>query len=1145
MSAPAFAAAQQTSRMINREDKLDLLKSAMYSPKEDRSARVVVIESWGGLGKTRLLYEALWRAGNPHVFPLRSAPSPSEAWGEGVIAADPLDFTEIRLHAFEDFMESVRDALSWHSEAIFSNYNAARNAYRRRRKDQVDFGAITAAAEAADKAFFEDYQALTQNNRLVLVLDTAEQLSYAGAPWLRKLLTPEDLDFSTRDQFLRLLQEKRLPNTTILLAGRPSAGDYFAEIAQAAPGNFEFQKIGLDAFSQKDTQTYLQQLAQDYQTYTEEPDYDRDLSEKLAAIAAGEDRIKILHLYTGGKPVLLALFTDVLAEGKEEPVALQDSPEEADVRLKAYSLEQIQFEIEEAFINLIFAKTGDIRSQILTALVRARRGLDTARLHFVLGSQPGQTFENWQSDSTLKTEIERELDKKNPNSLRHLSFVKSGFGGRLILQDELYRIYDRHMASDETARQDETQTRTELYRQLHEFTRANLERLKKERRRNRTEDEGSLYWESPARALSKTFRYLGREEEDRRIELEDKIFEAELERLHYKFRLDPDEGSNDAYLDLAEQWRHSDNLEYDVLSQVEVWRFIHYVPGEEYWRSFINFRVEAWPILEQTILANDVSGWIKRFFFRREYKRGIEFANLVEVGLATLPEPPSNILDHPFYRSERTCWKELCQIYLSQDIRDNITTLTRLATEMAQLLADGFTQASQFGLQPHTVENRLRRTTGYIYNVLGYSYNTIGYYREASQAYTDGLRYLRDTGFWTIQAVVQNNLSRALSELGIISRAIRICRDALDLREELGYENPIAVSHSTLALIYNNGLQPENAWIEAAMAAAYFRKLEDERGLGLALYHLGEALRRLATSTKEKPDSPEQLFETALEAISEAVRLFDKSPEIMRRIEVRIEQGCLFRDYMYYLKQHPDLEHNERLVKRMERYREQAIHNLKRALTLAQELDYPRHQLDALVDLAWAYYYAQEPELVEQTFQNSLDLACRLANNDQRCFLSEGIDPPTSDQAEPYIYMLLGKAWMVRGRLRMDLFIQRQEEIKKEISDRQARIAAVHQDQTAQQSLRQAAEAFVLALGYNELYSVRSPYIPVAFDALYDYLKKFNRIELRDFYQYQRTARDNYRIAKIEPVDLSDTNLFLEQSFGDYLTPLPGVKEVV
>lgn len=88
-----------------------------------------------------------------------------------------------------------------------------------------------------------------------------------------------------------------------------------------------------------------------------------------------------------------------------------------------------------------------------------------------------------------------------------------------------------------------------------------------------------------------------------------------------------------------------------------------------------------------------------------------------------------------------------------------------------------------------------------------------------------------------------------------------------------------------------------------------------------------------------------------------------------------------------------------------------------------------------------------------------------------------------------------------------------------------------------------AAEAFVLSLAYNRLFSARSQYIPVSFDALYTYLKQFNRVELKDFFDRQKTARAKYKVNQIKPKDLTDMGVFLEQSFGNYLERLPGLEE--
>ncbi|RMD61652.1 hypothetical protein D6833_07970, partial [Candidatus Parcubacteria bacterium] len=415
----------------------------------------------------------------------------------------------------------------------------------------------------------------------------------------------------------------------------------------------------------------------------------------------------------------------------------------------------------------------------------------------------------------------------------------------------------------------------------------------------------------------------------------------------------------------------------DAQIQIELWRFLN----DPYAREFIDLKprpkmppdTTSWDTLRRVAQQDAVTRWLKRFFLQKNYKRVLEFYDGIEKVVGTLPPPLPRTLEHTFSKNERFVWRATAQVYLGRNVREVISDLTKriktletfLSRPMKEKIKDG-----EFGFRGHPAEVRLRRVIGIAYTTLGYGHTTLGEYRQAAQAYASALRYLRDSGFHTQEAVTRNNLSRVLSELGFVTRGLRICRDALALKEKLGYENPIAYSHSTLALIYNNGLQPENAWREAALAVAYFRKLEERRGLGLALLHLGEALRRLATSTRLQADTPEQLFDTAEAAISEAVQIFDESPESMRRIEVAIEQGCLYRDYMRSLGRNSSDSLNERF----RRYKNRALNTLRRAVELAKKKGYPRHQLDAQVDLAWTYYYAGEIENAEKAIEESLAL---------------------------------------------------------------------------------------------------------------------------------------------------------------------------
>jgi len=179
------------------------------------------------------------------------------------------------------------------------------------------------------------------------------------------------------------------------------------------------------------------------------------------------------------------------------------------------------------------------------------------------------------------------------------------------------------------------------------------------------------------------------------------------------------------------------------------------------------------------------------------------------------------------------------------------------------------------------------------------------------------------------------------------------------------------------------------------------------------------------------------------------------------------------------------------------------------------------------------------------------------------CRIKRDALPPQPADTEPYIFLLLGKAHTVEARLRMDRFINYRDELHRENPGigRTERAKLVHNAPKAQSLMKEAAESFLLALAYNKLYSPRSPYIPVLFDRLYDYLKEFNVIELTDFYTHQfdltyQPAKaetvsppkriTGYGIKLIRPDDLADMDIFLRESFGDFLPAekhRPGVQE--
>ena len=1255
-----FSAARTTEKMVNRAAELALLQDSFCREGDD--TRVIIIEGDGGLGKTRLVSEALWRAGQSGIFPARNRTSPDYDWEirDSVLLSDLLDFSEVNLHTSENFFQRIRGSLAGNEQVVieFPKYDAAVDAYRHQLSMQSNYFAVQQAAEAARKAFIEDYKQLASRYRIVWALDTAEQLGYPDAQWLleHRLLSDNDLTFSTQQRLLELLKSNELPNTTVLLVGRPQAREYFDRIIEA--GNvtsapFSVTEIYLTAFSREDVGAYLRYLAEEYANQSA---FNQDTATYLKELAADDDRVSVLHLYTGGQPVSLALFVDALAEGNYEPEALQDTFSETMKRLSwdettntldPKKLKTAQFQIEEQFIRLIFSQKTDLRSRILTTLVRARRGLDSNRLIYIFSQLPDAPSEQSPDKPKLRQTIEKELDRTNPSSIRWLSFVKERGDGKLILQDELYRIYDRHMTlkvekdtsnvysivEDRISIEDETRERERLYKLLLAFVEQKLTELRLLRTEQRVEDLEKLSFRTAAQALSEQKEFIG-DVNTKWDDLSDQILEAELERVHYLLRIDPDAAFNDQYADLAEQRWQAFSEEAYVQVRLELWRFLNdeaaqkFVQGQE--RPSQVEGTTPLKTLKRAAVQASIADWIKLFWLRGKYKRAIEFADHVEEIIANLPhtdqveeiianlpiadrvkEKLANLLhtdqveeiiakltelrdlritlNHTFSREERRHWREFSQIYLGKDIQQAINVLEeRTVKKLVRLLTKtGIPEKNEKNFLTHPGKVRLQRLIGISFNTIGYGYATQGYYRKASKAYADSLRYLRGTGFKTQEAVVRNNLSRALSEMGLITRALRICEDGLSLKKEVGWEPQIAVSYSTLALIYNNALQPENAWVEAAKAVAYFRKLENERGLGLGLFHLAEALRRLAVSKKPKQDSLQDLFETARIAINEAVQIFSDNPESYRYIECLIEYGALYRDFMNYIRgrerelatrklstsalgkelkqfrlygfslhqinlmvnqanasyEAGELDKSKEFLQKAmtlvsENARKLAVSSLTNALKRAK-VGLPRHQLDASIDLAYTYYYAGDFDSAERIISDAVNLIPKNTLLKPNINNIEHLPKPVD--AEPYVFMLLAKIYTLTGELRLNQFITRAEEVCKDIAinDKQKRRCVVHDDELATQRLRETAEAYVLALTYSKLFSTRAPTFTVTMNSLYDYLRKFNETELEDFYKYQREFGKSYNIAAIESEDVINLEIFLKQSFGDYIDNVP------
>ncbi|MBM3145795.1 MAG: ATP-binding protein [Chloroflexi bacterium] len=1153
MNNPLLPAAQRTPYLVNRTKELRQIHQAVYDAPQD-TCQIVLIRGKGGMGKSRLVEEVLWRGGNwrtrkPENRGAVPVKQPEWDWTNhgNAVFGDLIDMATPQLYARVQFMQAIRDALVGAGGNIkFPHYDTAFNQFQSQQFYMGDYGYIQALEQTAEEAFIQDFQANAEIQHIVLILDTVERLfPIGGTQWLleRGLLTAADMAFYTYQWLIGHIRQGTFCNTTLLLAGRGKEGTAFFDAIEKAAGEnpkSTIHRLEIGPFSLEDTKAFLEVLADIPIDGETDQIVSHEVAETILNIAADEARVETLHTYTGGQPVRLSLYTDLIVDAQRIPERLQDTPEAAKRAEQEGTLESIQEEIEASFIHLLFSRPSQ-GSEILKALVRAPRGLDVEQFQYALLSKPKEPPADWLE----RARTERALDdsrkdiQKALDALKRLSIVKRRPDGRIGLQDEIYRIYTHHLSKSDKTCLAEQEARQKFYEKLEAWAHYHHEKRLKELTETQAEDERRLNITVPSRVRKDVqFPDLTETERNNRSQLRAEIGKWELESLHYALLRDFVRNFNHVAFEQADQKWIASNPGSEALIQAELWQVLKersYALKEfgklEPWLSL---RVHGEPTLhalERVALQEDITNWIKRFALRKTYQRALEFYEALEKVLKeTYPldskKREERSWHHTFSRGQRELWRDYARLMTSTEVEKTLRGMETTLQNLEALLGHNQDEIAledrgEKGFLGHPAELKLKRVIALYYNYIGYGYATLGSFRQATGYYSRALTQMRETEFPHMAPTTANNLSRVLSDRGY-SRSRRICLDALELRKKQGAEVPIAYSYNTLALIDNDHNRPDLAWVEAAIAIAYFRMANDPRGLGLSLLQLGEALRRLAKPTSEahhlRGDKPELILEIAQQTLDEAVNIFVKHEELLRRVEAWIERGCLERDRIQWSKD----------PARRERHYRDAFNSLEQAVQLAQEIHNKRLELDACVNIGWTHYYFDDLE----TTLESLESAEKIVPADYR--IREGENLPLPDRDGLYNYQQLAKLNGLRGRVAMDRFGKRVDAIKAIYpeEDAQQRRERIHLDSEAGDHLHDAVEHYTLALAYAQLLSPRSSALSMIYNSLYGYLKGFNLTEMADFSRYAVEQRQRYQIDQLRTTDLGKLHEFLVDSFG-------------
>lgn len=901
-----FIGALATEVLVGRDIEQQALRDAI-SPNIGTEFQLVAFVAPGGIGKTRLLIEAYKQL------------QPSGQWYSSSVLCLPLiDVADPLLHREVAFLREARDKIGdvlKAAPAVFSEFDSAFEEYQLARERGVPYQEVQQLIQKVVSTFATNYEALTQQYRVVWLVDTLEQL-FGVQPEIEQLLdqvgiTEADIGQTTYNWLLSVI-EHQPANTTMVLAGRPTPTRWLDDLHRFGWDKSIFQDFFLQPFSENETQEYFTKLAQQLDAEGYEP-----IANYLKSMQADPDRPQVMYLLTGGNPIRLAMYIDMIANIPQEPDEFQQSLDALRV-LNPAELESLRDHINSQLLAYIESGIGHPENAVLGYLFVTRRGLNVTRLKHIWGATEQQ--------------CQQVLDH-----LRRLSFIKWR-NRKVFLHDELYTMYARRLVGFHDAQVAEYDIAMEgivdTYTKIVAFLETRIVQVTKQinqlREQNKEVSSISERDRSQLRVLRQSRpRYIA-------------------EKLHYQLYLDPVRGFNDHYYVYAEQAFLGNDSDLDNYLQSEIEQFF-FGSTQDLHRRQVQLDKVQWASLRIGVQEERAARWIKRLTQFNRLRRAQRFATelhsqaasvIANCALDATAQPtPSTLFNY-----EVEAYRCFAAIMQGEAIIPAMEDLQRVIAQIEDEL-----RQKQV---PATLRNRVLNMVAQCYLYNGYGYATLGSFRLAQKRYATANSILRHTQHEALQAEVQNDLSRALGELGERIKAEGYCQEGLTIRKELGFDYATALSLNTFALICNRNSRPTTARGFAKEALHLFRQLHNARGIILALIQRAEAKRR--SFALHPSDERLVLLEQAEDLLKEAEEIFVREDlqEIVRLIGVKIERGSLYRDWAAYL-QSP----------RGDTYFDQAIHYLDEARDLARNIQYLPFELDALVNKAYLFvYYKRLPQ---------------------------------------------------------------------------------------------------------------------------------------------------------------------------------------
>ncbi|MEK6750646.1 MAG: tetratricopeptide repeat protein [Chloroflexota bacterium] len=885
------------------------------------------------------------------------------AWSSSKIlsASRLVDLYHTYTHNEEGVIADIVEVLDHHDDN-FSNYVRQYTELDHVKYDLSQIlRAVTQQRARMIEAFISDFNDIGKSyDKIVLAFDTVENLVYE-IDRVQDALGLADEPIGVAGWMVKSFLPK-ISNAVVLIAGRPESPQLEDELRKLEEAKeIKFTLIKLPTFSEPETLDYFNAVVEISQT--ENPQVAERLEKIPRAIR------QVVYYLSEGQPFLLSLFVDYLAVTEELlPIIrtpLDTIKQQADSEI---GLRREQTQFKEAIIHG-FQGIRRPLDDVIQALAWTPKGMGADLLAWIL-----------KRDRPTEDEIEQA--RGYINTLRdlefRLSFVKIRDIDHLVfLQDEMYSLMQTLHRSGRQ-RHNVKQTYELIVRFYEEKIKEQIRIVGDlQKATNRLVSSGSLKEIAEAQKAQ-----LVTEQQKLRV-ARARLQSYQVEYVYYCLQVNYIKGIQE-YSRAAEEAFQSNDINLWLLLRDELLKFAK--PR----RKDVN-ELGALKYIDGDIGVR----WIKNSIANGQYERALlqigQFRNLC-----------SDLLEEgSFAALSLKVWESWSLIYSGMEFERAESILQDVLSSLDHL-------SDQF--EPEFDKWRLKLLMAYAQDITGYLYRSRGDFAKAVEYYRKNIRLWRELRVESEHANTLNNLSWSLAEIGDFQAAMSHCDDGLDLRRKLGHRYAIALSLTTFGLIETRNGQPERARFRCEQALGIFRDLEQPRGIGLACNALAEALRRMTNVADLLTDEQSlKNLELAEQYAKEAVGIFtDRVKEPMRLAEAYIELGCVYRETARRMKS--DKARMADLVTKGRDAFESAV--------TSAGVEFAYRGVDALVNLAWMYYYINDFDEAQKVVDTVFDMI------DDRYLYTKERPPLGTEGLIPWFWVQLGKTYLLLGKMAFSKYEQ-------------------------------------------------------------------------------------------------------------------------